>query len=137
VRQRRRFLICLVLLVGLAVVSLTMVMWLTAPKGNINANSFKAINGEMTEEQVEALLGVPPGDYRTVEHVGRGQITLASCVPTYDDEQKPKTSREWQGNEGSITVTFDQYGRAMSKAYMVPGQRPPDWLARLRRWLGL
>jgi hypothetical protein len=74
-KHRRRFLLSLVLLVGLAVVGVGVVAWVV-PKDRINDQSYVAIKPEMTEELVEALLGVPPGDYRTAEARGGGNARL-------------------------------------------------------------
>jgi hypothetical protein len=42
----------------------------------------------------------------------------------------------WQGNEGTLWVCFDEQDRVATKEFTPGSARPPDYFARLRRWLG-
>ena len=111
-----------------------LMLWLTGgPSHRINRTGFENIRKEMTEREVEAVLGVPAGDYAT------GPIRLI----TFGDA--PKTTyfvfrpaeKKWVGNEAVIEVWFDDNGRVEDKriwgAYIA---REPIF-NRLRRLLGL
>src|SRR4051794_24763946 len=71
--RRRRWVLWLGLLLVLAGGGLSGGVRVTAPRGNFNKKTFNAIGYQLTEGEVEALLGLPAGDYRTGEVDGGGE----------------------------------------------------------------
>jgi hypothetical protein len=107
---------------------------LRPPAPRIGSESFDAIRKGMTQPEVEAVIGVPPGDYRTrkwgliIDPVGGGTLMMADLHRV----------ESWLGNTGIIHVAFDEDGKVCWKHFVpaVPGMRLTP-LARLRRRLGL
>src|SRR5262245_16377053 len=94
------------LLLGLMVAALGLVvsiawLWFAWPRHRLSQDSFDKIKAGMTREEVEAILGCPPGDYATqagfsVSMGPPGALDALSC-----------TRERWVGNEAIITVWFD------------------------------
>ena len=126
-----------------AAVGLTAVVWWHIPGHRITEESCQMIEPGWTAEQVEALLGKPPGDYTSepVECVGliRGWPDVGK---SFDELVATRLSRDercrlWCGDDGVIEVHFDADGRVEHNAFHpVVRQRRP-WIERLRGWVGL
>jgi hypothetical protein len=82
----------------------------------IDYDHWKQISHGMRQNEVEAILGGPPGIYRTepVEYGG----TFA-CIPGVDRNER------WEGNQGMIKVDFDIQGRVVFKSYFKSEPLPP------------
>lgn len=84
----------------------------------------------MTMEELEAVLGGPPGDYRT------GEVALDSRGGSGRYRMDPPVRHEWwQGDDGNLSVSFDKQDRVVGYDYL-HGSRP-TFLDKVRRWLGL
>jgi hypothetical protein len=97
----------------------------------------------MSRAEVEALFGVPPGDYRTKEN-------YLSLSPPPSDMMfgtrvwppPGSVAEEWEGDAGKFLVAFDPAGRVVAKwnmAYAPRQQTPLEafvWRAKRqwRRW---
>src|SRR5262249_31624007 len=107
--------------------------WLATPRHRISLNSSVEIQHGMTLEQVEAILGVPPGNYATQEEfrrMGGGQTwhqtTGGRC-----------RCAEWVSDELAIWVYFDPDGTAKLVGITdIGGHAPEPLLKRMPRWLG-
>jgi hypothetical protein len=90
---------------------------LLTPRHRINRESLEKIQVGMTLEEVEAILGVPPGDYATKE-----------C------------GIAWVGDEGAIHVMLTPEGRVSYKGWVEPWREligEVTLLDKLRGWFGL
>jgi hypothetical protein len=118
----------------------------TAPKDHINRKMSELIRPRMTAEHVEAILGVPPGDYRTgeVEYERTGP-DAARDLTEFDNVMfdmdwiagKRRLRIEWwNGNEGRLWVCFNQSDQVLTSSF-VPGKlKSPGFFDRIHRWLG-
>jgi hypothetical protein len=119
---------------------------LTAPKDHTNRTTSELIRPRMTAGHVEAIVGVPPGDYRT------GEVEIALTGPDaerdlaefdnvmYDIDwllgKRRLRIEWWHGNEGTLWVCFDQSDQVVTRSF-VPGKlKSPGFLDRIHRWLG-
>jgi len=118
----------------------------TAPKDRINRQTSELIHPRMTVEHVEAILGVPPGDYRTGEveyeragpDAARDFTELDNVIFDMDFIAGKRRLRieNWDGNEGRLWVCFDQSDLVVTSSF-VPGKlKSPGILDRIHRWLG-
>ena len=129
--KRRRLLLGTSLVATLVVVGV-MVLWLAAPKHRINEESFKLIREGMTQQEVEAILRVPPGDYSNGGFVVRVEFANNGYSLMDDKDQK----KFWTDNDLQIMVNFDPSGKVHNtRCYLVI---PPEtFLDRFRSWLRL
>jgi hypothetical protein len=91
----------------------------------------------MTRQEVEAVVGVAPGDYagrrvKIIHDEVRDGVRVGGQVGPSDHYQ------EWVGEEIAILVWLDDEGRVSRKecvptSHVMP--RAPSLLDRLRRWL--
>jgi hypothetical protein len=80
----------------------------------------------MRQEEVEAILGGPPGDFMTDD-----AITYAD--PVWHDGERCEF---WSGDEGQILVRFDGQGAVRRQSFDTPHRRHPLSVAgRVRAWL--
>ncbi len=85
-------------------------VWRALPKSSLSPDRFAAVKVGMTEAEVEAVLGAPPGDYSS------GGLTTFTVM-------NHPNNKSWLGPEQGITVFFDNVGRVVDKTtYSV--QRP-------------
>jgi hypothetical protein len=76
------------------------------------------IRGNMTEEQVESLIGIPPGDYCVKRQIGDF---------VWDDTGNPwerfresagnEERRQWHWDDGTISIWFDHKGNMVLKTF--------------------
>jgi hypothetical protein len=107
-RRRRKF----VLLLAPICVLLSLLGWSFynqhQPSARINPLAYERIEAGMTQSEVETIIGLPPGDYRS---------NLAS--PRHRAEFVPKAGvqiLEWEVDDCNIQVRVDeQSGRVLSK----------------------
>ncbi len=126
--RRKRVLLWLAVLVALAGVGLVGLRCATAPKHRLTAESAAQVRRGMTQAEVEAILGAPPGD-----HTG-GRAFLWHH-PMSGHGQIPVT---WISAEVVVTAYFDDRSGLVAHCNTQPtilAQRP--LFDRLRRWLGL
>jgi hypothetical protein len=64
----------------------------------------------MTEEEVQAILGGPPGDYTTRPGVYYSRLSAGHIDP---DREKHRTKREWVTDHYAIYVYFASNGKAV------------------------
>jgi hypothetical protein len=112
-------------LVGLTVLAGTAALWLSLVLGGdrITWRSFQRIQVGMTQKEVEAILGGPPGEY-AVPKIGLTRFT--------------PPEGEWWGAEAIIVIEFTKERRVLRKWLYNPYLRPyqPNALDRARSWLG-
>jgi hypothetical protein len=127
--RKRPLLLCLALL-ALVGLSGGLLVLLTHPRHRINQESYERIKEGMTLEEVEAILGGPPGNYTR----GRYGMLPYLALPL---KPLPRVLHEWLGEEAAIYVWFDLEGRAretgLQKVLGVKGE--PSLLDRLRHLL--
>jgi hypothetical protein len=112
---RRRLLLALGLTacVGLA----GLLVWLNSRTPHINTQTFEQICPGMTVAEVEAILGVPPGDY------------TGGKVKIYHEEVREGVRRgnvvgpgdhytEWVGEEIAVLVWLDDDGKVARKEWL-------------------
>jgi hypothetical protein len=136
----------LLLLVAAALVLLGgagVALWPSPTKHHITAGTIGCIKEGMTQEEVEAIVGAPPGNYAG----GRSfAVYLAGpSAPRWGQRWESTKVRgladlhaaEWVGDEAAVEVWFAQDGRA---CVVVPGvvvRLKDPFVNKLRRWLGL
>lgn len=128
---RRRLLLMVLGLTGLAAVGLTVVAWLVGPSPHrISVESFEKIKAGMTEAEVLAVFGVPPGDYM------RSRTIVALRV--HGVGRRTGECKEWRSDEGIFLVWFDGDGIVSATNQPLAVMSSDDSLLdKLRRWLGL
>ena len=124
--SRRRLLFgCTVLLVVVVVAMLPSLYRKINPPA-VSRERFERLKKGMSREEVEAIIGVPPGTYETERRISIGTFGL-------------HRGDHWQGDEGIITVTFDATGHAVYFSFINADEySTPDevgLLDRLREWL--
>jgi hypothetical protein len=90
----------------------------------------KRIKAGMSRAEVEAILGGPPGDFRT-ENVG-----FLVSIPAGDWVVSVERSESWVGDEGRIAVVFDEQGRVRGRGFgEATRPTPPSLTEQARAWL--
>jgi hypothetical protein len=122
--RRRRLFVGVIAAGGL--VAFVAWLWLVPPHHHINRDSFEKIRRGMTQAQVEAILGVPPGDYSFG----------AKIAPQGRQRPLPIGVREeeWWADEEGVVVAFNE-DRLVIECWRSLGARP-DLLERIMRRLG-
>jgi hypothetical protein len=119
--MRRRFSLGVTALVVLAFGILLTLWFATRPAHRINEHNIQQLKQGMTRAEVEAIFGVPPGDYST------------RPVEIRFDLDPP--CETWPSNNARVQIHFDDNGRYDGQAaYMVFQE---DWWTKLRRWVQL
>src|SRR5262249_3560860 len=102
----------LVALLGLA--GFGVYLWRTIPTSGINRASVWRIREGMSQEEVEAIIGMPPGDYcKASEQWPRG-IGL-----TVHGGTRGSWTSYWHADEHSIVVEFVDYEVSRKRFYIV------------------
>src|SRR3712207_2393249 len=100
--RRRTVLLGLGLVVG--VMGLCAGMWLTTPRPQINDASYQRIKEGMNQQEVEQILGGPPGNYGSLdehEYVSLGKGVLALRL------RDCRRADTWASHRCVITVCYD------------------------------
>jgi hypothetical protein len=139
--MRKRILLGVGVVAGLAVLGVVG-LWLAIPKHPINREGLGKIRAGMSLPEVEAVLGRPPGNYRTGEvdldlSQQTGEFENVMFAPEVVLGKRHFRHEWWQGDEGNLWVCFDEQDRVVTKEFTPGVCRPPDMFAWLRRWLGL
>jgi hypothetical protein len=110
----------------LAILAAWLVLRPAPPSAKINAAAYERIEEGMTAEEVAAVIGLPPGDYRQDSASPRRRAELLAG---------PNTQiLEWEADNCNIQVRVDrQSGRVKSKIFGedIPSA-PRSWLVDLR-----
>ena len=118
-----------VVLVSLACLPLVIYgIWSFHTPHHINHEGFEKLQIGMTEAEVEAVLGRPAGDYAMVASIYYDNFHGAS--------HPQSEARQWNSEEGSITVYFDA-GRIVHTEYHDVWVLEEPFLSKVRRWLRL
>lgn len=129
----RRLLLFGLALAGLALMGLGLVIWVTPPTNRIAsvAANPDVIQEGMSQDQVESLFGVPPGDYAT-----RDTVRVGSLDPGESDA-RCKTRADWFSDHASVRVYFDDRSQVVFACSVVEERVTESWWQRLRWRLGL
>jgi hypothetical protein len=130
---------------GAVVVLLLSLGWLTprpaSPSAKISPDAYERVTSGMRREEVQAAVGLPPGDYRDGEHRPGGHSYTEWSEEAGSEEfgaGKTAGRLEWEGNGYSIVAGFDEAGRVTWKTlwqHVPPTPRTPFDHVRAR--LGL
>jgi len=108
----------------------------------VSRSRFDSVAIGMKQDEVERILGGPPGDYRT----GDVELDLSHGTPNFDNAMfapevllhEVRVRHEWwEGDEGTAWVCFDEQGRVMTKEFTVGQRVSSSFLDRVCRFLGL
>ncbi len=105
-------------------------VWLTSPRHSINPDTMERIRAGMKEEEVEAVLGGPYGQYfrgsvqfripgvlrsRKFQGARAGADALCDQTRCYEEGKwcVIAETKGWVGDEFAIWVTFDSEGRVL------------------------
>jgi hypothetical protein len=146
--MRKRTKVALLLVVGIAVLSGTAYL-LLKPASPINPWSYRRIKAGMTRPEVEAVFGLPFGDYRSSERraAGRSHGRILDSwgdvgVHAYPDSPMPQPgeaedSALWLGDEFVVEVGFGADG-GVTGCLLSTSRESSAWSAlyRLKAKLG-
>src|SRR4051812_24185484 len=124
--SKRKLIACVLIVV----VTAAAVLWLCWPEEAIGPGSFRRIRAGMTLDDVEAIIGLPPGDYHSGPHgpgglMARGTIKYLReerGLPPQDipeswnaakPERRERCVKSWWANDHAIYVAFDDDGTAV------------------------
>jgi hypothetical protein len=128
-RSRRFWAVALVVALGAALLAWFALIW---PSGRaLNVAGFDQLREGMTQAEVEALLGGPPGDY--------GRHRSGESLMTEEGYISPPGSFEqlWYDDGHRFEVYFDAGGKVVGFHKRAQFERRPvDWWKEIRRALG-
>jgi hypothetical protein len=108
--------------VALAIVSIVVLFllafgWLdlrtTAPSARINPQAYARVEQGMHREEVQAAIGLPPGEYRDDAHQPGGRRYTEWSEEAAEQEFSARDTADrlqWEGNTYSIVAGFDEAG---------------------------
>jgi hypothetical protein len=120
----KRAKLCLFAGLGSAVVALAAMAAVSFLPARTSRDAFDEIREGMSMQEVERILGGPPGDYAT-EPVSICGVDLGG---------PPRRASTWTFNDGMIEITQDDHGRVASKVWR--GTFRLGLIERTRAWLG-
>ncbi len=126
------------ILVGL-ILSITFLYPLLAPPAHrIDKAHFEMIQPGMTRAEVEAIFGVPPGEYNWAEAkemvvIGKSFV-LALGVDSDTVQELEYTQCNWISPQGSFSISFDEQGRVDHKIGPLQIDIVPPWQRWWRAW---
>ena len=101
------------LVCALGIVAVAVTLFYNQRPCGIDKNGFAAISDGMTRDEVESILGRPPGDYTTKKEMyfrfPPGSANAALYLGW--------TWEEWISDHGWITLTFDRDGKVIQKDF--------------------
>jgi hypothetical protein len=123
--KSKKLLVLLVACLGLGFVSYRFV----APRHHVNREGFERIQVGMHINEVQQILGGPPGDYST----GPAECDTILIVTG----ESVGTRKSWLGDEGRLNIWFDNHEMVTDKL-LFTGRRVGETslLNRLRQWFG-
>ena len=119
----RRSLLLLLALVVAGTIDAVIVFWATATPFLFSPHMCRAIQAGMTQREVEAILGVPAGNY--------------GVHNKYLFSERLVGLKVWGDDCGAIWVGFDANGRVLGANYSYAGRPNEPLFDRLCRWVGL
>jgi hypothetical protein len=125
----RRVLLILGALGLLAVVGVLVLVWLPRPGDRITRETFEQIRDGMTLDEVEAIIGAPPGEYTTTDVIY--SEFLGSTIILRGSRDMPA----WEGYQGKIVVFLDAERKVYCRYFFDPICRE-SFFDRLRRRIG-
>jgi hypothetical protein len=121
----------LVLLTGLLGAMAYLGWWCLAPPSHqITRERISQLQRGMSQAEVEALLGVPPGNYCSTRNV---ELIYPRRWPLVD---VPCRGEKWISDEAGVTVYFDDAGTVVYEQVIFVVIRRRSLLDRLRDSLG-
>jgi len=123
--MRKRLLLRLGLLACLGLAGFALYLWwcLTGVSGITRASVWRIKVG-MTTREVDSIIGVPCGDYRS----NKQEVSIDGFLDGVAH------IREWYADSGTIFVHFDAQGRVFERSYLPYSE---SFLDRLYQWLGI
>jgi len=128
---------------GLLACLLVAAIWqLMASRHSINRDGWAAIKKGMTQQEVQEMLRLPPGDYRSADN--KSALDKWRCRWLYTVDYggelrllQPKYKvLYWESDDGLVEVLFDPDGIAIGAWFFEP-RAPERFGDKLYRWLGL
>lgn len=130
----KRFFVRLGLLLLVAASGFLFVVWWTTPDHRINVDSFKTIKSGMALDEVEQIIGVPPGHYGAPSRKQGPTYLLASKAVLDPFEFNSVTEVvEWCAETGKLGLLLDKDRRVIAGQY--ESRMDDGLLAKIRRWL--
>jgi len=102
--------------VMLACLLLPTCVLLLYPGRRIDSGGFNDIQDGMTENEVEAILGCPPGDYTYSIPLLRPKVTHKNAIHSRIAGSGTGGTQRWIGPVADITVSFDKDGKVVRKS---------------------
>jgi hypothetical protein len=99
------------------------------PKGGITRANYDKIRLGMTQDDVEALLGCPPGDYTD----GRPVMGIDSYGGSV--LMREGVMKEWWDELGIIQVGFDNGGCVLWTRFVEVSTGPQTFIDRVKAWV--
>jgi len=120
---------------GLAILILVAIatyLFCAGPRHHIDAASYERIKTGMSLEEVEAILGVPEGDYSTLGLTQKSEINLSwLAIGQGRDIMLGRTETcQWSSNFAAIRVDFKD-GHVRHARFV---KLTPSFWATVRRW---
>ena len=112
--MKRQSRLKLILVAWLGLGGIGLYLWWTIPKSGINRASLSRIRKGMTKEQVEAIIGMPPGDYRK----DSDQWARGMGLTVHGGTRGSWTSF-WHADEHSIIIEFVDFEVSRKRFYIV------------------
>lgn len=136
--MRRRLLLKTGLVALLGVAAFVGYLWWTIPSSGINRTSANRIREGKSLHEVEAIIGLPAGDYRTKEFSLRttavAQITVADELVRVVKARNGLRIEEWLSDEGAIVVAVDREEQVFRSVWV---SFSDSFLDKVRAWLRL
>jgi hypothetical protein len=126
-KHRHKRLIALVMVVAVLVAAgYVGLLCLAGPAHRINPYTAMKVRVGMTQRDVEAIFGAPPGDYSSEPKADRPQAPV---------DRRPDLRREdWTTEEGGAVIYFGPDGRVADfTLWIVPGRKTSTF-ERFRMW---
>ncbi len=123
--MRRRF--TFILLASCSLLVVVGMIWMMFPSAGVHRGAFNRIREGMFKSEVHAILGGPPGDYRTNPEEPRTQ---------YVSFLRPigGIKKDWIGDSIDIHVGFDKYDRVLWKSCTDRSDRSGRFWDRIWNW---
>ncbi len=104
----------------------------------ITPEAYERLRVGMTREEVQAAIGLPPGDYRRNRGAAKVYTALDGNIPQDIGKSSGLAFVDWWGDENMIGVWVDAQGKVAGTAISKPiPQREAGIWESFRRWIGL